>query len=135
MCVLREDVRSVSGIYFLLADATELINESGKITYMLYLKSGTNFSELHKCIRMFAIPYRMVLIDEGDQESIGFVLFGDEDEREELDSMMEWIALSRSDWMVINCQKEINVPIIIGHRIPNNLFHAKRLALQGEILD
>ena len=30
MCVMREDVRSVSGIYFLLADATELINEYGK---------------------------------------------------------------------------------------------------------
>ena len=57
-----------SGIYFLLADATELINESGKITYMLYLKSGTNIAELHKFIRMFAIPYRMVLIDEGHAE-------------------------------------------------------------------
>lgn len=135
MDVKREDVRAVSGIYFLITDATDLINESGKISYMLYLKSRTNLAALHKFIRMFEIPYRMVLIEEGDQECIGFVLFGDEEEKEELDSMMEWIALSHPGWIVINCQEEIDVPSVIGYRIANNLFHANKLALQGEILD
>lgn len=135
MDVQHEDVRSVSGAYFQITGVHDFINESGKISYMLYLKTGNDVAALHKFIRMFAIPYRMVLIDEGDKESIGFVLFGNEEEREQMDSIMDWISISHPEWMVINCQEEIDIPSIIGYRIANNLFHARKLSLQGEILD
>ena len=137
MEVLHDDVRSVSGVYFRITDTTNLINESGKIIYLLYLKQGVenNFSILHKFIRMFAIPYRMVLIDAQNQERIGFVLLGDEEEQEELESLMDWVDTSHPEWIVINCQKSAEVRNIIGLRMANNLFHAKKLALHGEVLD
>lgn len=137
MEVLHDDVRSVSGVYFRITDTTNLINESGKIIYLLYLKNGVenNFSILHKFIRMFAIPYRIVLIYVQNQECIGFVLLGDEEEQEELESLMEWVDVSHPEWIVINCRKNAEVPNIIGFRIANNMFHARKLALHGEVLD
>lgn len=136
MEVLHDNVKYVSGAYFQTCDTTSFINESGKILYILYLKHdlGNNYSILHKFIRMFAIPYRIVLIDGGDKECIGFVLFGDNDEQEELDSLMKWIDILHPEWIVINCRED-DMPNIIGFRIANNIFHARRLALHGEILN
>lgn len=136
MEVLHDNVKSVSGVYFQMADTKNLVNESGKILYIICLKNNaeSDCSILHKFVRMFAIPYRIVLIDDGDRECIGFILFGDKEEEEELDSLMEWIDISHPEWVVVNCQED-DMPNIIGFRIANNMFHARKLALHGEVLD
>lgn len=135
MKVLRENVRFVSGAYFRILDIPAFANESGEIAYMLYQKDETErVISIVKSIRMLSIPYRMILLTEGDRECCGVFLYGN-DEQEELVSVMEWIAMTHPKWMVINCRKVTNTPKIIGYRITNNLFHAKKLALQGEISD
>lgn len=139
MEALREDIRSVSGVYFCVnGETNNLMNKSEKISYMVYLRNKPTTDELgamRKFIRMFAIPYRVVLIDDNNKEGIGFLLFGDCEEKEQLDSIMEWIALKHPEWDVVNCLDGAYVPKIIGYRIANNPFHAKRLILQGEILE
>lgn len=136
MEVLHDNVKTVSGVYFQITDTMNLDNESEKVLYVLYLKhdAGNDYSILHKFIRMFAIPYRIVLIDDGERECIGFILFGDKEEQEELDSLMEWIDISHPEWVVVNCQED-DMPNIIGFRMANNMFHARKLALYGEVLD
>ena len=47
---------------------------------------------------------------------------------------MSWIAALHSEWVIVNCQEKKEIPKITGCRIANNLFHAKRLTLQGEVL-
>ncbi len=135
MDTLHENVRSVSGVFFQISGVTAYCQEPKKITYMLYLKKGKSYAALYKFIRMLAIPFRMVLIDECDMEQIGFVLMDDGEEKEELESIMEWIVRVHPEWIVINCQEATSIPTIIGYRIANNLFHAKKLVLQGEILE
>ena len=76
----------------------------------------------------------MILLNESDREVIGFILFWDEDDMEELSSTMEWIVVSHPEWVVVDCQNTECTQKIIGYRIANNLFHAKRLVLQGEVL-
>ena len=75
--VIREEVRSVSGIHFRLADVNDdLMNNSEKISYMIYpndeLTGG--IASIQKFVRMFAIPYQIVLIDGGNRENICFLL-------------------------------------------------------------
>lgn len=137
MEVLHDDVRSVSGIHFRIMNTTDFVDISGKVSYLLYLKhdSGQNIYTLRKFIRMFAIPFRMVLIHKGNMDCIGFILFMDKSEQQELDSMMEWTAISHPEWIVTNFSKNVDVPDIIGLHIANNLFHARKLVLQGELLD
>ena len=64
----------------------------------------------------------------------GFIIYCNDEEKEELDSTMDWIAKSHSEWEVFLGQDTESLPKVIGYRIANNLFHAKRLALQGEVL-
>lgn len=134
-----DDVKLVSGAYFqTLDESIEALNKTGKIAYMICLRNEPekgDIPSIHKFIRMFAYPYRMVLIDDGNRESIGFILFGDLDDKEEIVSTMEWISKLHPMWRVYNCQHDEDVPKIIGHRIANNMFHAKKLSLQGEMLD
>lgn len=137
MKVSHDYVRSLSGVCFRITDTMDFISEPGKISYLLYTKrvSEKHFSNLHKFIRMSAIPYRMVLVEEEHRECIAFVLMGNKEEKEELDSLMAWVELSHPEWTVIDCQKNAEIPSIIGFRIANNQFHAKKLALHGEVLD
>lgn len=134
-----DDVKLVSGAYFqALEEPIKISNETEKIAYMICLRNELEKRDvpaMHKFIRMFAYPYRMVLIDDGNRESVGFVVFGDEEDKEELVSTMNWIARLHPMWRVYNCQHDEDVPKIIGHRIANNMFHAKKLSLQGEMLD
>ena len=65
----------------------------------------------------------------------GFILFGDVGDKEEIVSTMEWTAKRHPMWRVYNCRQDEDVPRVIGYRIANNMFHAKKLSLQGEILD
>lgn len=137
MEVSHENVKSVSGLFFQVVDITGLMHEPKKSSFIIYLRNGQekdNLSRLHKFIKMFALPFRMVLLNESDREFIGFILFWDEDDMEELSSTMEWIAVSHPEWVVVDCQNAEGIPKIIGYRIANNLFHAKRLVLQGEVL-
>lgn len=134
-----DDVKLVSGAYFqTLVEPIEVLNKTEKIAYMICLcnepKKG-DIPSIHRFIRMFAYPYRMVLIDDGNRESIGFILFGDQDDKEEIVSTMEWISKLHPIWRVYNCQHDEDVPSVIGYRIANNMFHAKKLSLQGEMLD
>ena len=134
MDTLHEDVRSVSGIYFHMVDIPD---EMRDIAYILSPRDRTikeNFAALHKFIRMFAIPYRVVLLEKYEIEFVGFIIYCSEEEKEELDSTMDWTAKSHSEWEVFSGQDTGNLPKVIGYRIANNLFHAKRLALQGEVL-
>lgn len=134
MDTLHEDVRSVSGIYFHMVDIPD---EMRDIAYILSPRDRAikeNFAALHKFIRMFAIPYRMVLLEKYEMEFVGFIIYCSEEEKEELDSTMDWTAKSHSEWEVFSGQDTENLPKVIGYRIANNLFHAKRLALQGEVL-
>ena len=134
MDTLHEDVRSVSGIYFHMVDIPD---EMRDIAYILSPRDRSikeNFAALHKFIRMFAIPYRVVLLEKNGMEFAGFIIYCSKEENEELDSTMEWIAKSHSEWEVFLGQDTESLPKVIGYRIANNLFHAKRLALQGEVL-
>lgn len=139
MEIENDDVKLVSGAYFhVLDEPIKILNETEKIAYMICLRSEPEKGDIptmHKFIRMFAYPYRMVLIDDEKRESVGFVLFEEPDGKEEIASTMEWIARIHPMWRVCNCQQEEDVPRVIGYRIANNLFHAKKLLLQGEILD
>lgn len=135
--VIREEVRSVSGIHFRLADVNDdLMNNSEKISYMIYpndeLTGG--IASIQKFVRMFAIPYQIVLIDEGNRENICFLLSENCADKEEMDSTMGWIADTHPEWVVVDCRNKGTVPKVVGYRIANNLFHARKLALQGEIL-
>ena len=134
-----DDVKMVSGAYFqTLDEPIEALNKTEKIAYMICLRNEPekgDIPSIHKFIRMFAYPYRMVLIDDGNRESIGFILFGDQDDKEEIVSTMEWISKLHPMWRVYNCRQDEDVPRVIGHRIANNMFHAKKLSLQGEMLD
>ena len=134
-----DDVKLVLGAYFqTLDEPIEVLSKTEKIAYMICLRNEPEKGDvpaMHKFIRMFAYPYRMVLIDDGNRESVGFVVFGDEEDKEELVSTMNWIARLHPMWRVYNCLQDEDVPKIIGYRIANNLFHAKKLSLQGEMLD
>lgn len=133
MGVLHEDVRNVSGIYFQLTDnIKDFIDVPEKITYLIYLKDTPKTGDLEpllRLIRFFTFPYRIVLIEDGTLVKIGLIIYGFYEEKEEIDSTMNWIAETHPKWVV-----EENVSTIIGYRIANNLFHAKKLILQGEIL-
>ena len=134
---IKNDIKKVSGIYFKLSEVPILLDNQENIFYVIYPKKAefSNLSALGRFIRMFAISYRMVLIENDGDEFIGFVLIGNPNEREELDSTMSWVALSHPEWMVCNLQDKSEYPSIIGYRIANNLFHAKKLLLLGEVLE
>jgi len=138
MEVLHDEVKSVFGYFFITCDNTIIANDHGNIHFMVYPKDGSNKEDnkkLQKLIRLLALSYRMVLIDDGYKENVGFLLYGEIDESEDLEATMDWIALSHPKWVVVDCQKETNTPTIIGYRIANNLFHAKKLMLHGELLE
>ena len=137
MEILYKDVKSVDGLFFQTEDIPEFVHAPNKLSYIIYLKDGTNNTNLallHKFIRMFAMPYRMILLNSDGNEYIGFVLFWDIDDKEEFDSTMDWVSKTHSEWVVVNCQDVKEIPKITGFRIANNLFHARRLSLQGEML-
>ena len=94
-----------------------------------------SFISLYKFIRMSTITYRIALIDNNGIESVCFLLFGDKDEAEELDSTMDWVAGIYTEWIVLNKNSSADIPKIIGFHIPNNTFHARRLLLQGELIE
>ena len=64
---------------------------------VVYLKSR-NEVQARSFIRMFAIPYRVVLLEKNGMEFAGFIIYCGKEEKEELDSTMEWIARSHSEW-------------------------------------
>ena len=137
MDTLHKDVKSVSGLFFFFFDIPDLVHEPEKLSYIIYLKNDQgkgNLASLHKFIKMFAMPYRMILVNDQNGECRGFILFWDKEDKEELDSTMSWIAALHSEWVIVNCQEKKEIPKITGYRIANNLFHAKRLTLQGEVL-
>lgn len=134
MDTLHEDVRSVSGIYFHMVDIPDEMRDIAYILSPMDRSIKENFATLHKFIRMFALPYRVVLLEKCGLEFAGFIIYCNDEEKEELDSTMDWIAKSHSEWEVFSGQDTENLPKVIGYRIANNLFHAKRLALQGEVL-
>ena len=67
MEVSHENVKSVSGLFFQVVDITGLMHEPKKSSFIIYLRNGQekdNLSRLHKFIKMFALPFRMVLLNE-----------------------------------------------------------------------
>ena len=138
MKVNHEEVRNVSGIMFQIVNEYEEKNESYRLVYMIYLKDESkkhDFVSLCKFIRISSMPYRIVLLDNKGIERIGFLLYGNEDEAEEMNATMDWIAGIHPEWNVHNKTGLTQIPRIIGIHIPNNSFHARKLLLQGEILN
>ena len=123
---------------FLIINEYEAKNESHRLVYMIYLKGKSkkkDFTSLYKFIRISTMPYRIVLIDNKGIESACFVLYGNEDEAEEMNATMDWIAQIHPEWNVLKKTTLMWMPKIIGIHIPNNSFHARKLLLQGEVLD
>ena len=123
---------------FQIVNEYEEKNESYRLVYMIYLKDESkkhDFVSLCKFIRISSMPYRIVLLDNKGIERIGFLLYGNEDEAEEMNATMDWIAGIHPEWNVHNKTGLTQIPRIIGIHIPNNSFHARKLLLQGEILN
>ena len=138
MKVNHEEVRNVSGIMFQIVNEYEEKNESYRLVYMIYLKGESkkyDFVSLYKFIRISAMPYRIVLLDNKGIDRVCFLLYGNEDEAEEMNATMDWIARIHPEWNVLNKTGLTQIPRIIGIHIPNNSFHARKLLLQGEVLD
>ncbi len=138
MDVMHEGIRTVSGIHFIEVDDTyDVKTNEDQLIYLIYIdKEGRNredISSILKFIRMFAWLYRICLLDIDGKNEVGFLIYCDENERDEMTSMMEWIAKTHTGWTVIEYTGD-NLRII-GIRIANNMFHEKKLILQGEILD
>lgn len=137
MDVRHEDVRAVAGMKFRLVDTSFINNELKKTMYILYSEDKSNISNVHsikKVIKMFAIPYRTVLLENEGQNVAGLLLYGSADEKEDLASTMEWLSVRNPEWRIDRCDTVNQLPKIIGFRIANNLFHEKRITLHGEIL-
>lgn len=128
----KSEIRKKLGAYFIITGKADFLDKQDEVYYVIFPKvTGTGgLPALKKFIRMFAFSYRMVLIAEDDREYIGFVLIGRSDDKEELDSTINWIAKSHPEWIVSNLQEKGNGPNIIGCRIANNPFHARKLRLQ-----
>ena len=139
MKVKDEEVRTVSGLMFqIINDYEETKKEADRLVYMLFLRDEwkmKSFISVYKFIRMLTIPYRIALIDNNGIESVCFLLYGDKDEAEELDSTMDWVAGMHPEWIVLNKNSSADIPKIIGFHIPNNSFHARRLLCQGKVFD
>lgn len=80
---------------FQIVNEYEEKNESYRLVYMIYLKGESkkdDFVSLYKFIRISSIPYRIVLLDNKGIDRICFLLYGNEDEAEEMNATMDWIA-------------------------------------------
>lgn len=123
---------------FQIVNEYEEKNESHRLVYMIYLKGESKKDDivsLYKFIRISTMLYRIVLIDNKRIESVCFLLYGNEDEAEEMNATMDWIARIHPEWNVVNKDGLTQIPRIIGIHIPNNSSHARKLLLQGEVLD
>jgi len=137
MDVMHKGIRTVLGIHFLEVDDTyDVKTKEEQLIYLIYFDSEgrkEDVSSILKFIRMFACSYRICLLDINGKNKVGFLIYCDENERDEMTSMMEWIARTHNEWAVTEYTGESLR--VIGIRIANNMFHEKKLILQGEILD
>lgn len=135
---MKKNVILKYGAYFHMLDSPEFPSiEPGKISYMIYLSDdadNSDLNDLRKFVHIYSISYRMVLIDDQKYKTC-YLLEGEQSEKEELDSVMKWLIKIHPRWKIIDCQEDTGIPYIVGYRVANNKFQAKRLELQGEIVE
>ena len=84
-------------------------------------------------MRMSACNFRIVLADMGGTEYIGFVISANPDECEIIKDMLDWGVHTHDGWGM--AELTADTVKIKGIRIANNMFHAEKITLQGELLE
>lgn len=137
MEVNNNETKIVSGVVFRLVDVGDADWKDSK-EYILHLKndfSKTEFVSLHKFVRMFAWPYRIVLVREKEKDCIAFLIYPADEEEQEMNTLMRWIEEVHPEWSVAPMKSMVEKTSVVGVHIPNSRFHERRLLLQGEVFD
>jgi len=137
MKAIHEGIRTVSGIHFLkVDDRYDIRTRADQMIYFIYIsrqRSREDILVLLKFIRMFDCSYRICLLDINGRNKVGICIYCDEDEQSDMASIMEWFVKTHKGLKTIEYTgKNMRV---IGIRIANNMFHANKLVVQGEVLD
>ena len=134
---MENGIRVVSGLFFRLADYSYGVKEKqNRIAFILYIEKKSDSKDrtkLQRWVHLSGYAFRIILFEIAGKEYIGYELLGNADEKEEMESLLGWIIKTHENWNMLNCQKETFT--ILGIRMANNRFHAKKLMLQGEHLD
>ena len=127
----------ISGYYFEPFDSDSfLIDVCDPGAKLIYMDEGfdkESFYRIRKMLQMLATSYRLVMISKNGVDSIGYIVF-QEDDAESLSEVLDWVCSKYNEWKYGDLENIDENICFVGYRIPNNPFHEKKLLLQGEIL-